>query len=268
MRCFSRLTASCGRRMRAKTDLVPTLATRPVGTVRRAGAALAALVLVVAVPGASEVSPEVERRVQAAVADEVRARLGGEAEVQVAITQIRLTKSVANDELVAQPPPGARLTRPIRFALRRKPDVAGGRMAERVGYVVAEVRAAAPHARAARDLARGTVLTDADVMESDGDIGAVRMQALPTLLETIGARVGREVRAGELLSSTIVRLPALVRRGSAVMTYVRLGGVAVTGEATAMQTGHLGDVIALVNEATGRRLRGRVVARDAVEVVR
>ena len=76
----------------------------------------------------------------------------------------------------------------------------------------------------------------------------------------------RDLRAGDLLSRTVIRLPMLVRRGSEVVTHARVGVVVVTGRATAREPGRLGDLISLVNDESGRQLTGRVVAAGEVEV--
>ena len=72
--------------------------------------------------------------------------------------------------------------------------------------------------------------------------------------------LGRQLEQMGLVSEAVV-LRALSRQAG--VSY----RVTVSGHATAKESGELGDVIALVNELSGRRLTGRVVALGEVEVV-
>ena len=93
------------------------------------------------------------------------------------------------------------------------------------------------------------------------------MRPLPTHPDLVGAMASRDLRSGDLITSTVIALPKLVRARESVVVTVQVGSVTVSGHATAKESGELGDVIALVNEHSGRRLTGRVVALGEVEVV-
>jgi flagella basal body P-ring formation protein FlgA len=218
--------------------------------------------------GAQEPGGSLEHRVTEAVSSVVRARVGAAAKVEVTVVRTRLTQPEAAEAgLVAEPPPGARLGRPVRFALFRAEELATGGRRRRVGYVMAEARVEIPHVRAARALSRGQTIGAGDVEVSNTDVGQVPMAPLPRLDTALGLTVARNVRAGELLSSSVVRVTPLVRTGESVVTRVAVGALRVTGVAVARQRGQLGEVIKLVNKESGRRLRGRVVGKGEVEVV-
>lgn len=243
MRCSSRSTASSSRRH----------------AVVRTGV-LIAVGLTTAV-GAS--SPH--DRVEEAIADAVRSKMGEVSEVEVTLGQVRLADE-AGLALEARPAPGARLGRRTRFTLYGLASTTGTR--ERVGYAVAEARATMAHLRTSRAIKRGTVIADADLVEVESDVGSVLLKPLPTLEEAVGSTAARTLTEGDLISATAIRPPTLVRTRDIVLTRVRVGAVVVTGRTTATESGQLGDVIGLINEVSGRRLRGRVIASGEVEVVR
>lgn len=245
MKCSSRSTAlssSAHRRAWLVVGMMPVAAGIALGSV------------VVAAPN-----------VEQAIADAIRARVGDGADVSVTLGQVQLVGDDVVD-LEARPVPGARLARPTRFTLYRK-GTGAVRANGRVGYAVAETRVSMEHVRAARPIGRGTVLSEDDLVLTVGDIGGVQLKPLPTPTDLIGARASRALRAGDLVTGTMVSLPKLVRARESVVVSARVGVVTVFGRATATQSGELGEVISLVNEESGRRLKGRVVALGEVEVV-
>lgn len=244
MRCSSRSTALSGNR---STTLAQT-------------GVLVVLSLAVGVAESDQTL-----RVERAISDAVRVRMGEVTEVQVAVGQIRLEDGVTG-ELEARPVSGARLGRRTRFTLYRQSTEAAG-AGERVGYAVAEAHATMTHLRTARSIARGAVLSLEDLVESDADVGSVPFTPLPTLNEVVGSTTKRHLTEGALISRMLIRPPTLVRARDVVLTRARVGVVVVAGRTTATESGQLGDVIGLVNKESGRRLRGRVVALGEVEVV-
>lgn len=239
MRCFSRSIASFSNSVARQIGLVTLLVmASPIVEMN------------------ASVNSETDLRVEQAIVNAVRARLGEAAEVSVAIGQVRLIDG-EYDELEA---------RPTRFTLyQTSSNLSGGSV--RVGYAVAEAHAVTEHVRTARPINRGTTLTDDDLVALDGDLGAVLMRPLPTHQSLVGAIASRDLRSGTLVTSTVVALPKLVRARESVVVRVQVGSVIVSGHATATENGELGDVISLLNEQSGRRLRGRVVAPGEVEVV-
>ena len=215
--------------------------------------------------GTTAAASDQTQRVEQAIADAVRARIGEAAEVHVTVGQVRLP----DDEIAAleaRPVSGARLGRRTRFTLYL-PPAAPNQKAQRVGYAVAEAHATLEHVQTARPISRGVVLTAEDVVVTTADVGRVPLAPLPTIDEVLGATLSRPLKAGVLIGRTAIRLPMLVRTGDLVVTRVQVGAVVVAGRTTATESGQLGEVIGLLNEQSGRRLRGRVVAQGEVEVV-
>ena len=221
MRCFSRSIASFSNSVARQIGLVTLLVmASPIVEMN------------------ASVNSETDLRVEQAIVNAVRARLGEAAEVSVAIGQVRLIDG-EYDELEARPAPGARLARPTRFTLyQTSSNLSGGSV--RVGYAVAEAHAVTEHVRTARPINRGTTLTDDDLVALDGDLGAVLMRPLPTHQSLVGAIASRDLRSGTLVTSTVVALPKLVRARESVVVRVQVGSVIVSGHATATENGELG----------------------------
>ena len=62
--------------------------------------------------------------------------------------------------------------------------------------------------------------------------------------------------------------PPAVSPGQRIRLRVRVGAVTASTPGVARQAGLVGDVVAVHNPASGKRLRGRVVAPGVVEVSR
>ena len=113
MRCSSRSIASFSSAAAGRVWLAAMMVTIPP-----AGAAFAA-------------DEDTVVRVELAIAEAVRNRIGARAEVSVTIGQVRLIDGEFTD-LEARPAPGARLGRPTRFTLYHRPVDRSG-VAARIG---------------------------------------------------------------------------------------------------------------------------------------
>ncbi len=201
-----------------------------------------------------------------AIVEAVRARIGESAEVHIDSLLLRVTHDL-DRRVIATAPPGATLGRATRFLLFEPADDASRRRRTRVGYAEAVVRVSHTYTTVVRRVRGGSILAETDVAVEVGDIGRVRLERLPQLVEVVGARTRRAVEPGEPITASALTIPPLVRSGESVVTLARIGSIEARGRATASQRGSLGDLIRLVNPESGRRLRGRVVARGQVEVI-
>jgi flagella basal body P-ring formation protein FlgA len=100
---------------------------------------------------------------------------------------------------------------------------------------------------AARDIARGTVLSTDDITVTD----TLRSSVVP------GWIARRLIRAGEPLRAPAVAPPSLVKSGESVRFRVRRGDVSLLFRGTALSSGALGDTI-VVRLDVRRRYRGVV----------
>lgn len=201
-----------------------------------------------------------EPLVTAAIERAVRLRMG--ADVDVAISGLRVQGLVEEgDDLQAIPDPGAKVGGPVRFALRVRRR---GSDTVRIGRAEAGVTVRAMHPRASRDIARGTVITEADIEMVIDSVGRVPLKPVPPVAP--GLKALRAIRSGDVLRAKMFAGTALVKAGDEVVTRASVGGVEVTGRAIAAQSGQFGRVIRVVNPDSGKRLRGRVVGEREVEV--
>ena len=195
------------------------------------------------------VSPE--EAIRAVVSE----RLGVAAIVTVADLETAVT---AETGLVAEPEVAARLGQPSRFAL----EVGGNRR----GLAVATVTVRARHPRAARVIARDEIIGIDAVRFIDGELTAMRIEALLGDGEVPGLEARRSIAEGEPLTPAVVRVPPLVKSGDQVDVIVRVGAVQVTGTGVANGSGRAGDTIRVRTPQRSRMLTGRIVGPGLVEI--
>ena len=235
---------------------------------RRIPAVLALLSgLALGAPASAAVPRE---RLEAALVDAVRARMGADAQVIVERVEIFTAPGAgaANAaDLEARPDPAAVLGRPVGFTLFS--SIGDGRSARVavVGRATATLHVRVPHAVAARIIARGELLGEGAVDPSDDEVTDVPMRRLPSAADLDRARATEHLAAGELVRPSAVRTVPAVRSGDLVRATADVGPVLVTATLVAAQNGNRGDVIRVVNRDSRRELRARIVAKGTVEVV-
>lgn len=84
--------------------------------------------------------------------------------------------------------------------------------------------------------------------------------------QLIGAQADMSLAAGMPITDDAVQAPVVVKAGQTVTVDVVSGGVQLSLDATAEQTGRIGDTILLTNPSTGRRFSAQVTA-GGVELV-
>ena len=195
--------------------------------------------------------------VRAAIATSVSPRLGGQARVTVEVLH---TASDSVGPVTASALPGARLGSPARFLL----TLADGRRISAVARVTADAR----HLVAARDLARDEELTGDVVEWIDGPLDGQLLESLPTQAQVLGTRARRPIVRGEVITSTIVKVPPAVRAGDPVTLVIRIGVMEVRGTGRAVSSGSVGDVIRVSRPSHREPLRGRIIEPAVVEILR
>ena len=236
--------------------------------IRRAPAVLALLSGLALGAPASAAAPR--ERLEAALVDAVRARMGADA--QVIVERVEIFTAPGADaanaaDLEALPDPAAMLGRPIGFTLLSSiGDGRGARVAV-VGRATATLHVRVPHAVAARIISRGDLLDAGAVDASDDEVTGVPMRRLPSAADLDRARATENLAAGELVRPSAVRTIPAVRSGDFVRATADVGRVLVTATLVAAENGNRGDVIRVVNRDSRRELRARIVANGTVEVV-
>ena len=218
-----------------------------------------------AVSSQAETATPPEAVVRQAIVEAVQERMGRDADVRIEELHIGPAPAAGapGARLVARPEPGARAGRAVRFALARLSS-GGSRTA---GYAVAKVYVAIEHARAARAIERGEILTGQDIQAARSEVGAMPLQPLPLPFEIVGARALRDVSPDEVLTRSVAAVRQTGRSGDTVSLAVNRDGVTAQTQGVATQGGQVGQTIRVVNAASRRSVRARVVAPGKVEVV-
>ncbi|MBS0642385.1 MAG: flagellar basal body P-ring formation protein FlgA, partial [Proteobacteria bacterium] len=119
---------------------------------------------------------------------------------------------------------------------------------------------------AATRLLPETILRAEDVKIARVRAGYVQGDAARSMRQIIGMELKRPVPAGQPLHVGDLIRPPLVRRGTIVQVQLQSGGLSVTGQAVAVETGAEGDRIRVQNMSSKALLIGQVVAAGTVRV--
>jgi flagella basal body P-ring formation protein FlgA len=203
-------------------------------------------------------------RVAVAIERAVQERMGN---VRVAVIELTRTGercdsvTVAECEpLVALPEPGSRLGRPIRFILAVGDT--------RVGSVVAKLTVTGTAVRSSHAVAHRENI-DADAIELvEAELEGMLLERLPTMAEIVGAPARRALGAGEILTTSTVVVPPVVKSGDKVKVSLSTGATQVTGVGRASDSGQVGDLIRVAVPSSRRGLEARITGPGSVEVVR
>ncbi|MBU3693773.1 MAG: flagellar basal body P-ring formation protein FlgA [Rhodocyclaceae bacterium] len=129
----------------------------------------------------------------------------------------------------------------------------------------ARVQVFAPAVMARRAVTAGRTIESDDVHLAETDLTGLQRPPLRDSQLVVGriARVG--LAAGQVVVAEHLRLPVLIRRGSAVEVTATIGQVTVSSTGTAMQDGAAGELIR-VKVPGGRLVEGMVTADGKVAV--
>ncbi|MGE3957532.1 MAG: flagellar basal body P-ring formation chaperone FlgA [Vicinamibacterales bacterium] len=224
---------------------------------------LASIVCLAATVAAAQPVRPADDRVSSALVAELAARFGDEASIEVHRVEASMRQAGAGSIAVV-PAPQASLGAPVPFVIIG--TGAGGRTLQ-IGRGTAEVTVRVPHARTARTLGRGALLSGADLQDVVGDPGHVPLRRLPTVTDLIGGTTRRDLGEGVVVTLVSATPPPAVRAGETVQALASVGPVQVIAELTSMDNGAPGAIVRVVNRESRRELRARVVRAGVVEVI-
>lgn len=119
---------------------------------------------------------------------------------------------------------------------------------------------------AARPLARNLPL-DADAIRlARVDVSQLRGGYYASEEEVAGQLMRRSVRAGTVLTNTMLKPPLLIKRGEKVIIHAKSGPIQVRMEGLALQAGALGEVIEVKNLSSSQVIEAVVVSPGVVRV--
>jgi len=216
-----------------------------------------------AAAAADATAPGAPAAVTAAIAQAAQERLGKDAAVSVwQVTGVRLSE--AAEALIAVPDPSARVGAPARFVLSVQRS---GQAMARVGEAVATIQVVGPAVRTTRAVNRGERLAAGDITTVSSDWAGRPLRPLPTLEQSLGARVTHDLAMNSLLSGRDIAAEPLVRAGETVRAHARIGAVDITAQVVAVESGLRNETIRVINKDTRRALRARVIGNSEVEVI-
>jgi len=117
-----------------------------------------------------------------------------------------------------------------------------------------------------RDLPTGTILSKSLMRPARADIAGHRGSIWQQPHALIGARLTRSVRGGEILSSRVVSMRPIMRRGQQVTILASMDGIRVRTRGVAMQKGSLGSQIRVRNSKSREILQANVLDAHTVRV--
>lgn len=108
---------------------------------------------------------------------------------------------------------------------------------------------------------------------SEGDVALVEREVDPlfpvctSLNQVVGKRLKKPVKSGDVIISSYLELPPVVRRGSPVTIVAKVNGVEVRAQGKACESGAVGEQIEVLNVSTGRRIKAIVLGPGMVEAL-
>lgn len=117
----------------------------------------------------------------------------------------------------------------------------------------------------ASDLAAGKVLTDEDVLLERHDISGVA-DSISDPRDAVGMSGKRALRSGEILRTTLLTSPVMVKRGEPVRIVAKRDQIEVSMAGEALDSGARGSAVRVRN-ANGTVIRARVTGAATVEPV-
>jgi len=132
--------------------------------------------------------------------------------------------------------------------------------------VVARVTLTADVVTAARDVASGQVLSEADVTIERQELPATGLP-ISDPEQALGKAAKRPIRAGQPLQARMLEQPIVIRRGEHVTILARAEGVQVTATGQALEPGTAGGMLRVRNISSNKEVRARVIDATTVEAL-
>jgi flagella basal body P-ring formation protein FlgA len=133
-------------------------------------------------------------------------------------------------------------------------------------YVPVRVRVQEPVVVTTRAIARGQVVEAGDVEVVQRDLGGLGGGYFRAADLALGRGAQRSIGAGEVLSPTAAKPPAVIRRGQQVTLLATAGALQVRVDAVALGDAGVSERVRVRNAATGRQVEGVVRSADLVEI--
>ncbi len=173
----------------------------------------------------------------------------------------RLRLPLCSESINAFQPPGTRILGNTTIGVRCNGD------SPWTIYVPAFVQIFQPVATTVRPLARGDMITAADIKMVERDLSALKMGYILDSKQPIGMVVKRHIDAGRIITPRLLEAPRLIRRGEQVTIIAESGGIEIRATGKALIDGARGDLIKVRN-ITSKKVIEAVVTETGIVKVR
>ncbi len=134
-------------------------------------------------------------------------------------------------------------------------------------WVTADIALFAPVVIVAEPLRPNQEIMEGAIELQERNLAELPRGAFTSPEQALGARARRLLGPGEVLTEAKVERPPIVRPGDMVKIVLRARGLFVTTLGRALQKGRKGELIEIQNVRSLKRLFGRVVDRETIEVL-
>lgn len=100
-------------------------------------------------------------------------------------------------------------------------------------------------------------------LEITNDETAIRSEK-----EIIGKRANRYISEGKIITLNIIENMPIIKSGQQITIISRVNSVVISATGIAKEDGRKGEIISIENSASGAKLKGRVIDKDKVEIIR
>lgn len=140
-----------------------------------------------------------------------------------------------------------------------------GKLYKKIVYR-ARVHMYEPAVETVRPLLRGAKITKEDLQQTEKEVTAYSEAYLKSPQEAEGWLMARNVRAGTILTRTLVEKPVIIERGKQIHLVTSYHGVRAQMDGTALESGREGETIRVRNESSKRILSGVVLDPGTVQI--
>ncbi len=133
-------------------------------------------------------------------------------------------------------------------------------------YVTVKVQAFGDVIKLRQGIPRGETIGQDDVVIAQANLADLAGGYLTDPADAIGKIARRSLRANEILTSSAIEAPNLVKRGQIVVLFAERPGLTVRASGQALDSGAKGERIRVRNSRSGRIVEGTVTATGAVRV--
>jgi len=121
--------------------------------------------------------------------------------------------------------------------------------------------------RAAGKIDRGKIISDGDIEEiSEGSFN-YRKDLLISREDVVGKRALRTIQAGQIILDGMFENPPPVKKGDRVIISAENSQLKITATGEALQDGHVGDRVEVLNIQSGKKILATVSGSGVVEVI-